>query len=209
MKKIMKEWKKWLWETAPTHKDMPQIEKPEGAHGHDRALANYRRGEAENALKVGINNYIRSGDVIALKNFFQDLKLIEDPTVRPRIATALVAMHHIYKNKDDYDQGLKNQIPASRYYGSQTGFLFDDQPIIKTNPAKKIEPIVKMMGDTKIVKNYFKTGKLPPNTDLNAILSKFISQNAAVATASQEPVKQSRFASRAAGLSDFYKNFKR
>jgi hypothetical protein len=204
----MNEWKNWLLETAPTEKEMPQVEKPKDAHSHDRALADYYRGEVEKSLRVGLNNYFRSGDITSLHSLFKDLKKMEDPRLTDKIATALVGMHHIYSKKEEYG-GLKNTIPGSKHYGSQTGFLFNDQPIIKSNPAEKIEPIVKMMGNSKIVRDYLKNKTLPQAINLQQILSYFISQNVANQNVKPEAPKTSRFASRAAGLSDFYKNFKR
>lgn len=205
MKKVMNEWKKWLSETAPTEKEMPQTDKPEGAHKYDRALPDYRRGKMENALKVGIGNYLR-GDKTALDSFFRDLDSMGDQEARTRIAKTLVGIHHIYKNRGKYG-GLKNIIPASQYYPSQVGFLFDDQPIIRgADPEAAIEPIVKRLKDTEVVQGYLQSGIVPKDIDLKKILSHFISQNAAVRMSDTEKPKTSRFASRAGSLADFYAN---
>lgn len=200
MKKIMNEWKNWLLETAPTEKEMPQAEKPEGSDSHDRALADYYRGKFQNALKTGIGNYLKSGDVTALHKFFKDIKSSEDMELRSRVAKALIGMHHIYKNRDDYG-GLKSSIPGSSYYPSGSGFLFNDQPIIQKDPAKTIKPILKMMGDMRIIKDYLSSNKLPTGVDLDNILSTFISQNVASYRAEPEaPNPTSRF-SRALSMS--------
>lgn len=210
MKKIMKEWKSWLVETAPTEKDFAPPPKPEGASSHHRAIPQAYQGKAENALKVAINNYLRSGKVTGLHSLFKKLKDSQDPNLRRRIAISLIGIHHIYKNKDQYGNkddgygGLLNSIPGSRHYDSQKGFLFNDQPILSTNkPEKSIEPIVKMMGDMPVIKKYLSSGELPSDIDINGIMQKFVSQNVAIGMSepAQKPPSSSRFAN-AASIAD-------
>ena len=144
-----------------------------------------------------------------LSKIFKQLN--EYPEERKKAAKILITIHNIYMNRDSYANGLMSSYPASHYgyhTGEEFGYLFNDQPIIKDDPAKAFEPIVKMMGDMKIVKDYLRTKQLPSGIHINQVLSDFVSQNVANSR-TEEPPKTSRFASRASGLADFYKNLKR
>ena len=200
MKKIMTEWKRWLFETAPTEKDLSQQPKPEGASAHHRALPDFYRGSFINGLKVGLKNYFTNGNVVTLSKFFQEVNNSEDPRLKPQVAKTLISLHYLYKNKDRYG-GLYNVNPGTVHApGAQGGFIFDAQPIIKQNdPAKAVEPIVKMLGNTKIVKDYFRSGKVPPSTEMDYVLNNLISPPPA-------SEKRPRLSRMAANISSFYKN---
>ena len=207
MKKIIKEWKRWLSETKETEKFMYQPEKPEGASDHHRRMPDFYRGGVKNTLKVAIKNYFvkTSSNIMMLSKLFKQLN--DYPSERDQVAKILITIHHIYTNRDSYVNGLLSSFPASSYgwyTPEDPGYLFDDQPIIKSkDPAKAFEPIAKMMGDMKVVKDYLRTKQLPSGISIDQVLSDFVSQNVANARTEQPP-KVSRFASRAAGLADFY-----
>jgi hypothetical protein len=169
MKKIMNEWKSWLSETAPTKKDLPQPEKPEAASPHHRSLPDFYRGKFENGLNVGLNNYFKKGNIVAI-------------------------------NKEDYG-GLHNINPGTvNAPGAVKGFIFGAQPIIKgKDPAKAIEPIVKMMGNHQIIKDYFRSGRLPSEINIDYILKNMISPP-------PESQKRSHLSRRASNITDFFKN---
>ena len=200
MKKIMKEWKSWLSETAPTKKDLTQPERTKNMSPHHRSLPDFYRGSFENGLKAGLRKYFKSGDVVTISKFFQNLKIDENPQIRSLVAKMLVGLHYLYKNKDRYG-GLYNVNPGNIHApGEEGGFVFDGQPIIKSkDPAKAIEPVVKMMGDTKVVKDYLRSGTLPSDVNTNQILANIISPP-------PPSQKKAHLSQRAAMIGDFYKN---
>ena len=181
MKKIIKEWKRWLLETKPTEKFMAQPERePRGPY--DRRMPDYFRGDHRNTFKEALKQYVTDGSIIKLSKFFSHLK--KYPKQRMEIASDLIAIHQIYKTR-------KHELYISDNLSS--GFMFNDQPYIKSkNPEKKIEPIVKMMGDMKIVKDYFINSKANKrytiSTDKeNEVLGYYISQNLAAVMAEPPP----------------------
>ena len=199
MKKIMNEWKKWLWETAPTDKDLISPVKPATASPHHRALPQFYRGKFENGLKVGLKKYFSNGNLVTLSKFFQKIKN-DTPELRPEVAKTLIGLHYLYKNKDKYG-GLYNVNPGNIHApGEVGGFIFDAQPMIKgKKPEKTMEKIVKMMGDVQIVKDYLKSGLLPSTVNIDHILNNIISPP-------PPSQKKAHLAQRAANIGDFYAN---
>ena len=200
MKKIMNEWKRWLFETEPTDKDLIPPEKPEDASFHDRAIPDFYRGKFENGLKVGLKRYFNNGNLVTLSKFFQKIKNKEDTQLRVEVAKTLIGLHHLYKNKDRHG-GLYNVNPGNIHApGEDAGFIFDAQPVIKSeDPAKAIEPIVRMMGDLQIVKKYLRTLSIPSGINTEYILANIISPPPA-------SEKKPHLSRRASSISDFYKN---
>ena len=111
MKEILKEWKKWLIETAPTEKDLGQP-KYKRNNPHDRATPDtLRQGDMRSTFKAVLKNFMYSskafGQVEALVS-----KLSDDE--KAKVMKDLSVMKYIYMGRTPYsisDTDIKTRSP--------------------------------------------------------------------------------------------------
>ena len=173
MRKTIKQWKKWLFETERTEKWSDDMEKgqqdPKGEF--DRAVPDFLRGDYRNGLKKALEDYFTSGSIVRINKVLQSVRNHQEQ--RNILAKDLIGIHNIYKNRNSYS----NELKISNNLGF-SGYMFNDQPRIKHNdPTKAIEPIIKMMSDMQMVNDYIKTGAMPQSINTKDVLRYYISQN--------------------------------
>ena len=182
MKKAMKQWKKWLFETARTEKwsDGLEVGQQDPKGEFDRAVPDFLRGNYRNGLKKALEDYFINGNIVRINKVLQSVRDRDDQ--RTVLAKDLIGIHNIYKNRNSYP----NELRISDNLGF-SGYMFNEQPRIKhEDPTKAIEPIVKMMSDIQMVSDYIKTGTMPQSINIKDVLRYYISQNI-----SQEDIPQS------------------
>tara|TARA_R100000152_G_C6642185_1_gene86411 strand:+ start:23 stop:613 length:591 start_codon:yes stop_codon:yes gene_type:complete len=195
MKMIMNEWKKWLLETAPTEKRLGQPERDRSGH-YDRAARDMERGETyREVAKTYIRNYLTSDRGADFLNKLNDEL---EPDEIDKIIKDVNIMKWIYDGNTDYQ--TKTSVTVHQEM-DRTVTMYDTRYSVAGNPVRKLSNVLSILGAPED----------PPNTnysneDVLDVYKFYINTN--YNPAPEEP-KSSRFAGRAAGLADFYKNFKR
>jgi len=113
-----------------------------------------------------------------------------------KITKDINIMKWIYGGNTDYQ--IVTSVTVYRA-PDRSGIMFDNQPNATGNPGRKLSNILTILGA--------KEDLTPPaDEDIEDVYKFYINTNY---NPNPEQPKSSRFTSRASGLADFYKNFKR
>ena len=134
MKKVIKEWKKWLNETKPTEKyfgDVPRRLNPYSPkdQSYNRAITSMMgQGDFRSTFKVWLGQFMknanRAGDIEELAE-----KISEED--RQQAGKDLNIMRYIYSGKSNFETTIKDNI--------NTGTMYDNQPVVTGSPVEKID----------------------------------------------------------------------
>ena len=134
MKKIMCEWKKWLFETEKTKKFLGQPSH-QRAGEHDRAVVKiFQQKDFRSAFKEIFGNQLRSVHSREFPSWFID-KLSDEEKLK--IAKDLSVREYIYSGKSDYEIVDRNNV--------RSGVIYDDQPDVVNSPIQLINKFLETM----------------------------------------------------------------
>lgn len=177
MKKILKEWKKWLSETAPRDKYYG-LRKRVGRNPHDRAIPDILRQQDFRAtfkavLKNFMYNHLAFGQV---EDFVSNMSDDE----RAKVAKDLSILKYIYMGRTDYDIMDTDNIG--------TGIIFDNLPKVSGSPVEKIDAVMEDL-DFQIEQS------VPSDADIQEAYIYYVKPNYQAAIEPTQPKSPSKFAS--------------
>ena len=191
----MNEWKKWLLETAPTEKRLGQPER-ERTGDYDRAARDMERGKTyRDVAKSYIGNYLTSNRGAEFLNKLNDEL---NPEEIDKIIKDVAIMKWIYDGNTDYQTRTSVTVHQEM---DRAVTMYDTRYSVSGNPVRKLSNILAILGDGGDTQ-----GNEYSDEEVLDVYKFYINTN--YNPQPDEP-KVSRFASRAAGLADFYNNFKR
>jgi len=141
MKKVLKEWKKWLNETKPTEKyfgDVPRRLYPSSPRdqSYNRAITSMMgQGDFRSTFKVWLGEFMknskRAGDIEELAERASE----ED---KQQAGRDLNTMRYIYSGKSNFEITISDNI--------NTGTMYDNQPVVAGSPVEKIDFALEQFG---------------------------------------------------------------
>ena len=176
MKKILKEWKRWLMETAPTDKYLGQSNYARN-NPHDRAARDaLRQKDMRSTFKAVLKNFMYNS--LAFGQVEELISNLSDDE-KAQIAKDLNVMRYIYMGRSNFKITDTDNI--------STGVIFDNSPKVSGSPVEKIDSVIEDLG-------FQMEQSVPSDEDMEEIYIYYIKPNYQAALQPQEPKKPGRFA---------------
>jgi len=183
MKKILKEWKKWIMETKPTEKYFGQYSK-EKTNSHDRAVPDtQRQKDFRSTFKEYLGQFLVSN-----RGMGNMEELVSEMTDEEKMAATrdLNIMKYIYSGHSQYDIYDSDNV--------KSGIIYNNQPAIVGSPVEKIDAVLNDIGMPF-------TQVIPSDQDMEEIYIYYIKPNYHAALEPEQP-KSNRFASQLSWSAD-------
>ena len=184
----MREWKRWLSETAPTDKALGQPER-ERSGPHDRAVRHVEMGkDYREAAKLNLKNYLTSERD---PSFLAKLKDELNPEDIKKIIHDINTMIWIYGGNSEYEIGISATVYRS---SDKYGIMYDNQPDVKGDPVKKLTNALRILGGKR-------TNEKPSPARILDVYVYYIHPNYHTVMKPEAPKKKSSRFSRALSMS--------
>jgi len=188
MKKIMNEWKKWLFETEKTTKVLGQPSR-ERSGPQDRAARQAEMGDTyRKAAKNNLKLYLTSD---RQPDFLEKLKDELSQKDINKIINDINVMIWIYSEKTQYQINTSATVYQS---GDQYGIMYDNQPDVVGDPVKKLTKVLKILGTRP-------SGEKPSPARILDVYVYYIHPNYHMTLEPDKPKKKSSRFSRALSMS--------